>query len=87
MQGSSNRTGYFALDRKNIRRGQLPVIGIGPQVFIGYGIDQLHIDTHPVARSLHTAFEDRCDTQLLADGAHILGGVAVFHDRGPGNHF
>ncbi len=49
------------LNIKQVAGGQFAVINISPQVFIGVGIDQLHIDSHPVTRTLHGAFHHVCD--------------------------
>ncbi|GBF31591.1 hypothetical protein MnTg04_01552 [bacterium MnTg04] len=77
-----DRCRHLALDGEKGLGGQRAVIGLGPDVLIGACIDQLHIDAHLVAGALYAAFQDGRHTQFLADGFHVLGRVAIFHDRG-----
>ena len=34
---------------------------------VGAGVDKLRVDAQMIARSLHTAFEEMCDAELLPD--------------------
>ena len=53
----------FALDGEDIFH--VAVVGFGPKMGIGAGIDELHVDPHLVGRFLHTAFENGGDAELL----------------------
>ena len=33
----------------------------------GFGVDQLHVDPHPISAALDAALEDIADVQLVAD--------------------
>ena len=55
----------IALDRKNV--GHIAVVIVGPDVLIGVGVDQLHVDTHLVSRAAHAALENIGHTERLAD--------------------
>ncbi len=80
LQGICDRCRNLGLNGKDILCCQFRIIRLRPQVFIGFGIDQLHIDTHLVPRSLYTPFQESRHTQLFSDGPHVLGGIPVTHD-------
>ncbi len=61
----------LAFDRKNI--GQFAIVDFGPQMGIGRGMDQLHIDPHLVAGFLHAALQNVCYAKLLRDLGQIIG--------------
>ena len=61
----------LAFHRKNI--GQFAIVGLGPQMRVGRGMDQLHIDAHLAAGFLHTTLQNICYAQLLRDLRQIIG--------------
>src|SRR4029077_11885065 len=62
--------GYFTLHRKDV--GELAIEGIGPQMGIVSGFDQLHVHTPSVAAPLHTSFQDVSNPKLLADLGQVF---------------
>src|ERR1019366_4066126 len=67
------------LDREDV--GQVAVVGLGPDVLVGRGADQLTGHPHLVAGAPYAALEDVGDAELLADLADRLGRGAGLHDR------
>ena len=57
----------LGLDRKQIVGAQPAIVGVGPEVLVGHGIDELDVDPHVVTGALDCAFEYRGDRELLAD--------------------
>ena len=55
----------ICLNRKNI--SHIAVVIVGPDVFVGVGVDQLHVHAHFVSRSAHASFENIGHTERLAD--------------------
>ena len=45
----------------------LPIVDVGPEMRVGRGLDQLHVDPHLVVGFLHAAFEDVRHAELLRD--------------------
>ena len=76
--------GDLALDVEYV--GQLAVVGLGPQVVVRSGIDELADDSDLVSRTANAAFEDRGDVQLPADLLKRPVAVLVPHDRGARDH-
>ena len=66
--------------------GELTVVGLGPEVGIGAGVDQLHVDPHALAGALDAAFEDALHAELLGDVLDGEFGVAELLDRGARDH-
>jgi hypothetical protein len=54
-------------------------------VLVGFRVDQLHRDTHLVARALHRALDDRGDAELAADFPQIPVRLSILVHRGPRN--
>jgi hypothetical protein len=73
----------LALDREDVL--DVAVVALRPQVVVGGGLDQLHVDVHLVAGLLHAALENRGDAELHRDGLEILGLRLVALGRGAGN--
>jgi hypothetical protein len=48
--------GHVTLHRKDV--SQLPIIGLSPELGIGLGVNQLHIDTHLIGRFLHATLKN-----------------------------
>ncbi len=72
----------LALDGQQVVDAQLAVVGLGPQVLVALGIDQLQVDPHCLAGPLNAALEYVAGVQLPADLSQILRAVAIRHDRG-----
>jgi hypothetical protein len=66
-QGGDDRRGHLVLDREQVL--ELAVVALGPDVPVGFGIDQLHGYAHPVARLAHAAFDHVLDAEF---GRHVL---------------
>ena len=81
----SNLLSDFALDRENICH--VAIVGLGPEMRIGPGIDELHVDAHFVAGFLHTAFENGRDAELLRNCLQIFRLALVFRGRSARDHF
>ena len=64
-QRVGNRFRNVALNFENV--GQLAIVNLGPEMRAGECVDQLHIDPHLIVCSLHAAFEDVSDAELLCD--------------------
>jgi hypothetical protein len=62
--------------------GQFPIIIFRPKVPVRLGIDQLHVQAHPIALPTHTSFQDRADAQCLADLPRAGRIATVAHHRG-----
>jgi hypothetical protein len=73
----------LCLDGKNIV--QVPVKVPCPEMRIVRPGDELTGDPDAIARALHAPFENVGHPQFPSDFRNWLGGVAVLHDRGPGN--
>ena len=84
MQRLGDALGEIALDRKNIR--DIAVVIVCPEMLVSVGVDQLHVDTHPVARATHTALENIGNTQRLANVTNVRRAATVLHHRGARNH-
>ena len=65
LQRLRDSFGDLALDAKDV--SQLPIIGLGPEVGIGLGVNQLHIDPHLIARFLHATLKNVRYAKLLRD--------------------
>ena len=68
--------------------GQGLVEPLGPEMVAGFGVDELHVDTHAISAALNAALEDITDVQLApdllqVDGFALVGecGVAPDHER------
>ena len=69
----------FAFDAEDVV--ECARIGLGPQVVVARGIDQLYVDQHRVAGLLHAAFEDRGDAELQGDRLQVVRMAGVFFRR------
>src|SRR5262249_43023920 len=64
------------------------IVGFGPNVRIGAGIDQFGVDAKAVAGALNRAFHDVSDAELLADFAQVAFGAGlVLAHAGVTDHF
>ena len=68
-QGRDHRCGHLVLDCEDVRK--LAVIAVGPDMAIGFGIDELDGDAHPIARLAYAAFDQIVDRKLLGDLFHV----------------
>ena len=60
--------------RKDI--GEITVVALGPDMFIGLGLDQLRGNAHRVSALSRRAFQNIADAERTADPLH-LGGLAL----------
>src|SRR5687768_3976831 len=81
-----NGRGDLALDREDVLGRQFAIIGLGPEVRVSAGIDELDMDAHAVARTLHAAFEDLRHSQLIGDRLHRQLRVPKLFDGGARYH-
>ena len=79
LQGSRDSLGDVALDGEDVL--QLPVVGLGPQVFVGRSVHELADDADLVARPPHAPLQDRGHAQLGRDLADRLLRTLVPHYR------
>ncbi|NIP58169.1 MAG: hypothetical protein GWM92_05320, partial [Gemmatimonadetes bacterium] len=86
LERPGDPTGQLALDLEDVLGAQPPVVGLGPEVFVGGGVDELGVHPDPVAGPLHAALHHGGHAQLGGDLPHALGRVPVLQDRGPGDH-
>ena len=78
--------GDVALDGEDI--GQVAVVGLGPKMGVGPGIDQLRVHPHFARDPLHAAFEEIGDAELPADLAQVArGAAAILHHARAADHF
>ena len=56
LENGSNGASDFALDSEDI--GELAIVTLGPEMFVGRGADQLHVHVHGIGDLLHTPFKD-----------------------------
>ena len=82
-QGIGHALRHFAFHAEDIV--QRALVALAPQVGIGPGIDQLHVDQHVVAGFLHAAFKYRHHPQLGGDLPKILWSASVLHGGCSGN--
>ena len=71
--------GDLVLEREDVL--QVAVVALGPDVVVGFGIDQLHRDAHPVAGLAHAAFDDVLHAELARDLLHVHR-LALVLERG-----
>ena len=64
-----NLPGHLAFDCEYI--GNIAIITVGPKVAVRPRIDQLSVDTHPAASTLHAAFQHVCHAKRLGDLAQV----------------
>ena len=57
---------------------ELAIVTLGPDMLVGGGTDQLHIDVHGVGDFLHAAFEDVGDAELLPISRRLSGALLYF---------
>ncbi len=68
--------------------GQIAIVGLGPEMRVVAGIDQLGDHPHFVGRTLHAPLDNMRHAELLADLAQIARRAAfVLHDAGAADHF
>ena len=86
VEGRTDGACNVRLHIEKVGRGQGAVEGLGPQVLIRAGIDQLGVDPNLVAGDAHKSFQDHGGAEFLADPPDVSRRVAVGHDGTPGNH-
>ncbi len=63
------------------------VVAFGPEVCVGLGVDQLHVDADSICVSLHAALEQVGYAKLLCNFAHVSGITAfVEHHARAADH-
>lgn len=62
--------GYVGLDPEDV--GQLPVVGLAPEVLLRLGLDELRHDAHPIPGAPDAAIEHRRDLESRPDLPHAL---------------
>ena len=80
-----NRLRNVAFDRENV--SQFSIVGLGPKMRVGHGIDQLHIHPDLIIRLLNAAFENIHDAKLLCDVTQIFRRAFEMLRRGARNYF
>src|SRR5262245_48653787 len=68
-QNRDDRAGYLVLNREHVL--DLAIVALGPAMSTGQGIDELHRDANPVARSANAALQDVAHAKLAADLAYV----------------
>jgi len=66
--------------------GERLVEPLGPDMVAALCVDELHVDTQPVAAALHAAFERIADVQFAANRLHVDGFTLVRKCRIAGDH-
>src|SRR5262249_52466102 len=84
-QGPSNSFSDIALDTEDV--SQLPIVGLCPEVEISLRVNQLHIDPHPISRSLHAALKNVRHAKLLCDLGKIPGFALILLRGRTRNYF
>src|SRR5439155_22992325 len=64
-----NCLGYLALNGEHV--GQIAIITLCPEMFVGASIDQLRVNADPVTRTLNASLQHIRHAELLADLAQI----------------
>ncbi len=59
-----NRLRNFTLNCKKV--SHIPIVGLRPHVCVGARLDELCVDSEPIADSLNTAFQEMSNAKLLA---------------------
>jgi hypothetical protein len=72
----------LTLDFEDVGGREFPIVRLGPQVSVGFRVNQLNVDAHPVRGGLDTTFEDRLHSQFSSDLADRLWRVPVVEHRG-----
>ncbi len=83
LKGGDDLLGDVRLHREDVF--QLPLVGFGPEMAVGLGLDQLAGDAHPPVGPAHAAFQDVGDVELFGDLAQVLLRPPVAHHRGAGD--
>jgi hypothetical protein len=75
--------GDVALDREDV--GQPAVVGLGPELTVGPGVDELPDDADLVPRTADASLEDGRGPEFLPDLPEALFRSLIRHHRGPRN--
>ena len=67
----------FTLDLEDV--GQLPVVSLGPQVLVGFRVDELSHDPHAVAGTANAALENGRHLEFVSYLAQAVGRILVSH--------
>src|SRR6056297_908479 len=86
MHRRGNRARNLGLDVEDIRRCELPIVLLGPQVHVRARIDQLDVDSDLVADLLHAALEDGVCAELPTNLPDVHLAVSILGHRGAGYH-
>ena len=75
---------HIGLDHEDV--GQVPVVGLRPEMVVGLGVDELGDDAHPISVAPHAPFEQRRDIQAGSDLAQALLPLLERHHRSARDH-
>ena len=84
LQRPRNRLCNVTLNGEYVFGGQLPVVGLRPQMLVGHGVDQLHVDTNLATGTLYSAFQNGGYTELFCQFRYAQAGVSELFHRCPG---
>ena len=76
---------HFTFDPEDVI--QRAVVTFGPDMVVGGGADELHIDVHRVRHFLHASFENVCHAELPCDFSKVLRTACVMRSRSARDHF
>jgi len=79
LEGGGDVQRHVGLDHEDICK--LTVIRLRPEVLVGFGIDELRDDPHPVADAPHAPLEQRGNLKLRRDLPQPLLPLLELHDR------
>ena len=74
---------HVGLDREDV--GELAVVRLRPEVLVGFGVDELGHDPHPVAHAPHASLQEGRRRQQGADFPQALLALLEHHHRGARN--
>ena len=66
--------------------GKRLVEPLRPEMTAGLGVDELHVDPHPISATLNAALENVADVQLAPDRLHVERLALVGESRIAGDH-
>ena len=80
LHSSSNGLCHLALQSESIP--EFAVIGLGPEVFVGRGADELGVNADPTALAYDRAFHYGIDAESLGDFRQRSASIFEMHRRG-----
>ena len=84
LEGGREVQRHVRLDREHV--GELTVVRLDPEVSVGFRVDELRDDAHPIANPPHAAFEERRDLESRPDLLQALLPLLEPHHGGPRDH-